>query len=163
MALVPSCQELSRAAPGAFPGSSQPPPCSLHRSCLGSEGCVRAGKAACDVEVQTLPCSGAGTALLSPHPSRSPSKCAGTPLPQGCPPLPLTPGLDQLVLSLGTFLWCTWACSLGRSPGEGATCRAAAAIPQSHPAGGWGGPILHPNSPVPPCPAAGQPVSQPWP
>jgi len=128
------------------------PLCSLHSSWPGLKGWGWAGNAACDTVAQSLPCPSAGTALLPSRPIILPPKCVRTPLPQGCPPLPATPGLDPLVLSAGTFLRCAWACSLGQSPGEGATHGAAAIVTQGHPAGGWWGPILHPEPVAPPAP-----------
>lgn len=103
----PAVRSFPELSPGLSRDPASLPLCSLRCSWLGSEGCVWAGKAAHDVVAQSLPCPSAGTALLPLHPLYPPPRCTGTPLPQRWPPLPLTTGLDLLVLSMGTFLWCT--------------------------------------------------------
>lgn len=156
LALAPSCRELSRAVPMAFPGSCQPPavlpPVAPG---WGPRDVSGLGRQPAIMVAQILPCPCTGTALLPPCPMCPPPRRAGIPLPQGCPPLLVTPGLDPLVLSVGTFLRCAWACSLERSPGDGAIRGATAAVTQGHPAGGWQGPILHPGPLIPPAPRLG--------
>lgn len=90
----PAVRSFAQLSPWLFQDPASLPLCSLGCSWLESEGYVWGGKAACDTGAQSLPSPCARISLLTPHPMCPPPKHAVTPLPQGCPSLLATPGLD---------------------------------------------------------------------